>query len=394
MNQADDQQPSFASSEEPEDASFRDGTQDQPRTLSVAELSKLSQQGYQFLRENMLREAEDKFRELLEYDPENNYALVGLGDTLRKRRNLDTAVEYYKRCLELYPNNNYALFGLADAYKGLKHYNRALEVWERYLEHDSENVTILTRVADSYRKVRNFKRSKELYERVLEIEADNAYALIGLGHLHYDFRDYENALHYWKRMYGISGDAVDIRVLTSIGNCHRKMKTFADGVFYFQKALDRQPNNFYALYGMADCYRGMGKPSLSLKYWNQILEENPGNKVILTRAGDAYRSLNQHETAERYYRAALNIEYDTYAVLGLAMINRDKGDLDKAIESLESLSRNEPGNIRLHVELARCYEEKGDTATALDIVTRVEKKHGKNRDLTRLAARLRGTRNG
>jgi len=86
-------------------------------------LSQLSQQGYQLLREHMTTEARAKFQEILAEDPENNYALVGLGDLERKERQFERAVEYYQRCLEFHPENNYALFGLAESLRALKRFN-------------------------------------------------------------------------------------------------------------------------------------------------------------------------------------------------------------------------------------------------------------------------------
>jgi tetratricopeptide (TPR) repeat protein len=252
----------------------------------------------------------------------------------------------------------------------MRQFHHALEVWERYLQHESDNVTILTRVADTYRKVKNFDRSRELYARVLEIEPSNAYALIGLGHLYYDFKEYETALQYWRAMYERSGENVDIRVLTSMGNCYRKLKRFREGRQLFEEALSKQPHNFYALYGMADCCRGMGLQSESLRYWNRILERDSSNKVILTRAGDAYRQMGEFEAAEQYYKTALNIEYDVYAIVGLAIIHRERGDTDQAIRSLESLMQQEPRNARLYIELSKCHTVRGDKAAAEEALKR------------------------
>jgi tetratricopeptide (TPR) repeat protein len=333
-------------------------------------ISELSQKGYQLLKENCVREANECFNKILEYDSHNNYALVGLGDGARKRHEYKKGIEYYQRCLVKHPENNYALFGLADCYKGLKYYNRAIEIWERYLKHDDQNVTVLTRVADAYRKVKDLDRSREIYMKVLDMEPDNAYALIGLGHLYYDFKEYEQALHFWERMYRLKGDVVDIRVLTSVGNCHRKMKTFQHGIEYFEKALEREPNNFYALFGLADCYRGLNKPSESLTYWNRILDQDPGNKVILTRAGDAYRGLEDHATAEKYYRKALNIEFDTYAIIGLALISKQKGNYRQAIESFEGLLKSDPKNHRLYTEMADCHLRLGERREAIETLRR------------------------
>lgn len=332
--------------------------------------AELSRRAYQLLREDMTDQAREEFEKILQEDPQNNYALVGLGDLERQQKNYPRAIEYYTQCLEYHTDNNYALFGLAESYRAVRQYNRAVEVWERYLKHDQDNVTVLTRVADAYRKARNFERSREIYLRVLELEKDNDYALIGLGHLHYDFRDYESALYYWKRMYVKSGEAVDIRVLTSLGNCHRKMKSFAQGIPFFEEALQREPQNFFALYGLADCYRGLQHPEKSLSYWQQILERDRNNKVILTRIGDAYRAMEKFHEAEQSYREALNVQYDSYAALGLAIIHRNRKEYDEAIRGLDALIEIEPENYRAVSELAGCYEGQRKYAEALAVLAR------------------------
>jgi tetratricopeptide (TPR) repeat protein len=355
-------------------------------------VSDLSKRGYQLLKEDHLEEAMTCFTEILELDETNNYALVGLGDASRKMRKYHDAVGFYEQCLVHHPGNNYALFGLADCYKALNRFSQAIEIWEQYLEHDDRNVTVLTRVADAYRKEKNLRRSKEIYERALEIEADNPYALIGLGHLHYDFREYREALKYWSRMLEVHQDDVDIRVLTSIGNCHRKLKTFTLGIPFFKRALSLEPDNFYALFGLADCYRGIDAQEESLEYWLRILERDPENKVILTRTGDAYRGLADLDRAEEYYRKALNIEFDEYAILGLALINKSRGNYQDAIDSLKSLIANDAKNHRLYTEIADCELRLGRRDRAVEILSDFLKQGMRNSYVTDMLGKIRGDR--
>ncbi|MDR3147264.1 MAG: tetratricopeptide repeat protein, partial [Treponema sp.] len=288
------------------------------------------------------------------------------------------------------PGNNYALFGLADCYKALNQFHKAIEIWEQYLLHDNTNITVLTRVADAYRKIRDFKHSKMVYLKVLEMETQNPYAIIGLGHLHYDFKEYREALFYWEKMFQAKRDGVDIRVLTSIGNCHRKLKTFNEGIVYFEMALRRDPYNFYALFGLADCYRGMNQQDRSLEYWNRILEQDPRNKVILTRAGDAYRHLEDYEKAVDYYERALNIEFDTYAVLGLALVARAQGRYTEAIESLGRLIQQDPKNYRLYLELSECHLKRGDKRQAQEALEDFQRQGLRNQAITEVLERFNG----
>jgi tetratricopeptide (TPR) repeat protein len=205
------------------------------------------------------------------------------------------------------------------------------------------------------------------------MEETNHYAIIGLGHLQYDFKEYREALFYWGKMLELNSDNVDIRVLTSIGNCHRKLKTFNEGIQFFERALQKEPNNFYALFGLADCYRGMNHQERSLDFWNHILEQDPRNKVILTRAGDAYRNLGQFDKALEYYERALNIEFDTYAVLGMAIVAKIQEKFEEATVSLKRLIQQEPKNYRLFIELADCYLKNGDKYRAVEILEEFQK---------------------
>ncbi|MDR2073266.1 MAG: tetratricopeptide repeat protein [Spirochaetaceae bacterium] len=356
---------------------------------TLSNISDWSKRGYQLLRENRIKEAQDYFVQILAVDENNNYALVGLGDAARKQGVYREAINSYSRCLQHHPGNNYALFGLADCYKSLNQFHKAIEIWEQYLLHDDQNITVLTRVADAYRKVRDFKHSKEIYLRVLEMEETNAYAIIGLGHLHYDFKEYKEALFYWKKMLDMDRENTDIRVLTSIGNCYRKLKTFESGIEFFEMALKRDPHNFYAFFGLADCYRGMNRQEQSLQYWNRILEQDPRNKVILTRAGDAYRSLGSYDTAIEYYQRALNIEFDTYAVLGLALVAKARNKFIDAIESLKRLIQQDPRNYRLYIELSDCWYCKGEKNLAIEILGSFQKQGIRNAKISELLERYR-----
>ncbi|HTH14669.1 MAG TPA: tetratricopeptide repeat protein, partial [Spirochaetia bacterium] len=179
------------------------------------------------------------------------------------------------------------------------------------------------------------------------------------------------------------------RVLTSLGNCHRKLKTYSEGIPYFEKVLVAHPDNFYALFGLADCYRGMNRSRESLDYWNRILEFDPLNKVILTRAGDAMRTLNRLDDAEASYRKALNIEFDLYAVLGLALVHKARGHWEEALNSLQGILRNDANNPRIYQEMAECYLALRQKDEAVKILTAFQRRGIKNAPINDMLNRLR-----
>jgi tetratricopeptide (TPR) repeat protein len=88
----------------------------------------LSKKGYQALKDNRLADAEYAFTDLLQLAPENNYALVGLGDVFRKKRAFRRAITYYEDCLKLYPGNNYALYSAWQT--ATRPWDNSTELWK------------------------------------------------------------------------------------------------------------------------------------------------------------------------------------------------------------------------------------------------------------------------
>ena len=95
-----------------------------------------------------------------------NRSLIELGKLahrLNKERRYDEAVEKYLKILKIDPDNVYALAGLGDSYRGLKDVDKALDVWSRYLSLRPDDYRILTRVADGFRKKGDLETSKRYY---------------------------------------------------------------------------------------------------------------------------------------------------------------------------------------------------------------------------------------
>jgi tetratricopeptide (TPR) repeat protein len=76
--------------------------------------------------------------------------------------------------------------------------------------------------------------------------------------------------------------------------------------------------------------------------------------------------MGDYDKAESYYKSALNIEFDEYAILGLALISKLRGNYDTAIESLKGLLKNDVKNHRLYTEIADCWLRLGDKSKAIE----------------------------
>ncbi len=313
----------------------------------------LSQNGYQHIRDNLLDDAESCFKKILATEPQNNYALVGLGDVFRKRKQFVAAIEYYRRCLALEPANSYALFGTAESLQGLNDYLGAIKHWQEYLKFDNNDSVVHTRLADALRKQGDYNNALKHYKDALAIEPQNRYALVGLGWLYFRNREHALALECWKKIIQ-NNEPHDVRLYTAIGNCYRKMRSFEEALSYFQHALTMELKNFYAIYGMADCYRELGSYDEAIYWITDLLSRDSANQVLLTRLGELYSDKGDYHQAQHYYQKALSHNFDVFAALGLARLHKLAGNYDEALLSFKELMQHHKIAARVAMEIREC----------------------------------------
>ena len=98
--------------------------------------------------------------------------------------------------------------------------------------------------------------------------------------------------------------------------------------------------------------------------------------------------MGDYETATKYYQKALDIEFDLYAVLGLALISKGQGKYDEAIASLSRLIQADPKNYRLYIDLADCYIKMNQKNTAIEILQNFQKTGIRSQAVSELLERL------
>ena len=107
-----------------------------------------------------------------------------------------------------------------------------------------------------------------------------------------------------------------------------------------------------------------------MKYWLAIIEKDPKNNLVLTRVGDIYRYLKDYEKSQAYYKKALDVDFDMFAILGLALLQKEKGQYEEALTAIKSLIKNNPKNSILYMNAAECYEAMGQIENAVDILSK------------------------
>jgi len=93
------------------------------------------------------------YQKVLDIDPSNIQALLGIGGIYGKLSNSSLALEYYKKALSLDSNNVAALIALGDTYTVDKNYSKAISYFQKVIAMDPNNVAALLALAKLQQKI-------------------------------------------------------------------------------------------------------------------------------------------------------------------------------------------------------------------------------------------------
>lgn len=317
----------------------------------IGYLSSLSKAGYRSLKQGNIKDAERYFNQILEIDSYNKYALTGMGEVEKKRDRPLQALEYFKTCTEHHENDVPSLNKLAELFWEIEDFSNAALVWDKLLLLSPENDILLSHMGDALRKLGSWDESEKMYKKSLDKNPGDRFALNGISALYYEQNLFSEAISYAQRVVRL--EEKNIRALTLIGNCYRKLGSFQEALEYFNRAYAVDRRNFYVLFGLADSYRGLKEHETSLEFWLEILKTDPDNCAILSRAGDAFYVIGDLDSARKYYQDALIKGDSIYSIIGFSKIEQLNGNWAEAHNLLDELFRDNPLNARALLELTK-----------------------------------------
>lgn len=325
--------------------------------LSAEGVIQLSKKARRLFRHKKYDQARELYLQGLASDPGNPYLLSGMGDACRECGDISGAQKAYEALLTLEPDNLFALRGLGDLLKGEDAPRDALPLWERYLELRPNDIHVMTRIAEVFKKLEDFEKAELIYRQILQIAAMDRFALTGLADLlHRKGHDLE-AIACYEKVLTLQHDM--LHILTIVGKLCWRVSDFDKAKRFFLKALDIDPDNPYALYGLGNCYRWTREYDKAVETWQRILQHNEGTIALYSRLGDAFTHLGDLSSAELAYRQVLDQGYDRFAQIGLIKLLCDQGNFSRAIEELNELLAVEPDPWQQLDELSRRFVRTG-----------------------------------
>ncbi len=352
--------------------------------------------------QNKHKEACEFFKKAYMLEPQDNY-LIALALSEVKSNQMEEAIRHYKILVSHHPEKPNFQYNLACCYDAVGNYANAIAILAHLVLLNPKSVSMARKLAVIYTKIGQFINAKELYEKILlqgnvsfeiyyefahicvrtndidkaekilkkvvELNPDFAPAHKDLGVLYLSKRLFDYAQDEFNLALKAAPD--DFDVLFEYANYLHATTDFAKADEYYQKALAIKPHDIDAL-GFSALnkihLKDFDKAYEQIEY---VLHHETGNGFMYFIAGKIKYLQGQYEDAKMFLIKSYELEKTHDAENLLALCYYELGDYSQANTIFSSMLKENPLNVNLLLNSARCYEKLGDKDAALATLDKV-----------------------
>ncbi|MDH4027508.1 MAG: tetratricopeptide repeat protein [Nitrospirota bacterium] len=277
-----------------------------------------------------LAEAEDLYRQILQFEPGHADALHLLGVTAYQRGNNSLAVEYIEKATGIdsavpYYHNNLgsALMNLGEAVRAEHCFNEALRLKPDYSE-------AWNNLGNSVRVQGRDDEAMTSYKRSIELNSEF------------------------------------VPAINNIANLLKDRGEFDDAIRHYHKAISLQPDLAETYYNLGNALKESGRPDEAVEQYRRAISLNPDFAEAHNNLGNVLKKKKRYEEAVRHYNRAMTLKPAlTEAYTNLSDAYREQGRFDEAVEQCKRALILKPDFELAYVNLGNIFLDKGNYSDAL-----------------------------
>jgi predicted O-linked N-acetylglucosamine transferase (SPINDLY family) len=309
----------------------------------MATIPELLSWGLHFHQAGDLAQAEQYYREILQYDPYHPDALHLTGEIAYRYGRHDIAMDYISRAIQLNPYDAAYHCNLGVVYQALGRHVEATASLERARELQPNLVDIWNNLGVSYKNQGRLDDAVGCYRQALQLRPDFAFAHNNLGGALAEQGKTDEAIACYYAAIRLKPDYAE--AYNNLGNGLAGQQRYDEAIASFQEAIRLQPNDATAYNNMGTALGSIGRQDDAVAAFRQAIAVQPNLAVAHNNLGATLGAQSKLLEAVECYQNALAIEPNyVEAYSNLAGAYADLGMIDEARASYEAAHRIRPNN--------------------------------------------------
>ena len=276
---------------------------------------------------------EEVYEKIIRLDPLKRNIYLLLGQQYEEANDLKNALRVYRSLIKQFPQSYAGYFFLGRTLSQQGKTKAAIAAFKKTLELEPGLEEPRWELIKLYQSKGNVKKAEKIYLEILESDEQNIDAAMGLGYLYYKNDKIKQS----------------DRILGPLG--HRSLKESAVIRKLIQNYIEKQRHTEALI-----IVRGM-------------LKGAPQNSELNYIAATVYHLKKKDSTAIRHFdKVKPDSDFYTDAVVQIAFIFQNQGNIDEAIRRMETLVKTASDKPEMMLYLGGMYEEKKDYERAVKVL--------------------------
>lgn len=218
----------------------------------------------------------------------------------------DDIISIYNEALNNLPNNYILHYNLGMTFMNV-------EVFDKAEWHFKKTIILNPLFAEVYYNLGVLyigrgeqNKAIEYYKDAVRIDPNLSNAWYNLGNIYSEIDDNVLAIEAYKNAYEIGKD---YKAASNLGFVLKKIGRLIDALYYFNKALEIEPNDYLTMNNLGITYLqlGNGREVEAIKFLTKALEINSRYYASFLNLGHVYKKLGDYPRAAFYYGKVLEI---------------------------------------------------------------------------------------
>lgn len=311
-------------------------------------------------------EAISVYAEVLEEEPGNLPALLGLAAEYERQAMYEEALSNYLRAVELYPGNAYVRQRLSQTYARMGAMTEAIAEAEVAVQLEGTSASLHAWLGSLYSRIGDWDRAVDEYVQAIGLDPGATVAYAGLGDVYRRQGSPAQAIEEYQR--ALHSDPTYAPALVGLGTAYEELGELELALETYRRALEEDPALVDAYLGIAGLYEAEGDLASAVSQLESAAAWAAGNAQFYIDLGRLYLEQGRPEDAFEQYREAIRLRPLSavpYFLLGNAL--RQEGRLDEALEEYAQAVEADPLSEEAWMGLALTHRAQGDLDAVVDV---------------------------
>lgn len=305
----------------------------------------------------------EKIPDSLKDDVEMNMLL---GALYYSNKQYDDAINIANNVLAIQSDNIDALelISMSNKAKGDKAAYKATS--EQILAVDPYNPAVNIQKAEDYALNKKYKMARESYKKALKGDSSNEDAMFGYAQMSFYTDDLKTSREYFQKL--LDKNPNDSAALAYMGKIENDNENYLKASQYIEKALKIDPDNYDYWMDYGTYLRYLGKFDLAAKAWNKAAEIDPDYFLAYAYLAGNYDDLGKWDLAlENYHNVIRTNPKYFYAYESAAILEYHAKNYKEAIK-LFTKTTEYSDSWCYYLMIAACYFKLNDPMNAKKVL--------------------------